>query len=136
MPPETHPLAAAAAALIGTPYRPGSEHPAAGVDCGGFVHAALRGAGLTPPSLPAVRPTRDRESIIALLEQLAAPVTERAPGDIALFVLGSAGICHLGICADGDTLLHVHRRIGVCRESFDAGWQRRLQGLYRLNDKK
>jgi cell wall-associated NlpC family hydrolase len=45
-------LAAAARALVGTPFRPGGRDPNSGLDCFGVLHAALRAIG-TEPLLPA-----------------------------------------------------------------------------------
>lgn len=46
--PEAEAFAAAAEALIGTPFRLHGRNPASGLDCIGLVHASLKAIGGTP----------------------------------------------------------------------------------------
>ncbi|PIW54931.1 MAG: hypothetical protein COW16_08450 [Sphingomonadales bacterium CG12_big_fil_rev_8_21_14_0_65_65_10] len=86
-------LAAAARALVGTPFRPGGRDPATGLDCFGLLHAALVAIGIQP-SLPATH--RQRKLALPDLDPWLVAhrlVIAQAPaiaGDVMLLRCGPA----------------------------------------------
>lgn len=103
-------LAAAAEALVGTPFRLHGRDPASGLDCIGVFAAAMAAAG-RPVAVPNGYAMRLRD--FAAFRPLAATfgLAEAAgavlPGDVLMFAVGPVQF-HLGIAgADGD-LIHAH----------------------------
>jgi cell wall-associated NlpC family hydrolase len=119
-------LAAAAEALVGTPFRLHGRDPASGLDCIGVFAAAMAGMG-RPIAVPNGYAMRLRD--IAAFRPLAAGFgfTEAAgeilPGDVLMFTVGPVQF-HLGIAAPRGGLVHAHaglRRVVIGPASAD--WQ-------------
>ncbi|WP_199503816.1 peptidoglycan endopeptidase [Qipengyuania sp. YIM B01966] len=109
-------IAAAAAALVGTPYRAEGRAPGHGLDCLGVVLAALRGAGIAAaemPSPPGWRQTAidewlGRAAQVGLRPASGAPI----PGDV-LLVASGPGQHHLLIVGPaGDSCISAHAGLG------------------------
>jgi len=111
-------LAAAALALVGTPFRLHGRDPATGLDCVGLLAAALAGSG-RPVQLPCDYRLRNR-SIASLLdlarsagfEAVAEPIEA---GDVLLVRTGPAQH-HLLIATPGQGFVHAYaglRRVVV-----------------------
>ena len=132
----THPVSAAAAQLLGTPFCASSQHPEIGLDCSGFLHATLKRSGYRSqlPQLPQERPAHDAEAVRALLSSVADPIdmNNAALGDILHFVMGANRMHHLGIIMSDGMFAHAHGRRGVCLEQYDYGWFRRTSQIWRI----
>jgi cell wall-associated NlpC family hydrolase len=103
-------LAAAAEALIGTPFRLHGRDPARGLDCVGLVTAALEGAGRSPRA-PAGYRLRQLDPSghlgAAGLSGLGAASGPIAPGDVLLVQAGAAQ-CHLLVASRRGGFVHAH----------------------------
>jgi len=56
--------------------------------------------------------------------------------DVAFFKLGNTGT-HLALMIDDKSFIHCEKRIGTVIEKIDsAKWKSRVEGVYRLRDKK
>jgi cell wall-associated NlpC family hydrolase len=106
LPPRNAPqgaaVAAAAAAMVGTPYRFGGAD-GAGFDCSGlalYVHERL---GLAIPRTAAEQ------------QRLAHPVPlpRIVPGDLVFFSIHSRGVDHVGVYAGGGRFIHAPRAGGA-----------------------
>jgi cell wall-associated NlpC family hydrolase len=103
-------LAAAAEALVGTPFRLHGRDPATGLDCIGVFAAAMASSG-RPVAVPNGYALRLRD--LSAFEPLAArfgfaETTGPAfPGDVLMFAIGPVQF-HLGIAARGGRLVHAH----------------------------
>jgi cell wall-associated NlpC family hydrolase len=89
------PVVAAAAEMVGVPYRYGGSTPR-GFDCSGLVYYAHRQAGITVPRttgalLHRARPVR---------------VAELRPGDLLFFELDGKKVSHVGIYAGANRFIH------------------------------
>lgn len=129
-------LCHAAARLIGIPYRPASSTPQYGLDCAGMAATAYSEAYNVPlPVLPLLRPLRDAKAVNKLLAAYGTllPPAQASAGDLLLFALGRPPIYHLAVLCPDEIIIHVHRRLGVCREAFEAGWRRRCIAALRLH---
>lgn len=103
-------VAAAARALVGTPFRLHGRDPAHGLDCVGLVHCALDGAGIAtvPPggyrlrnlAIDALLATAPRSG----LREAEGPL---APGDVLLIGVGPAQH-HLCVALGHDRFVHAH----------------------------
>ena len=107
-------FAAAAASLVGTPFRLHGRDPATGLDCVGLVASGLEMAGRSPPVLPDY--TLRNLSIARFLglltelglESVTGPVR---PGDLLLCKPGP-GQFHLGIASGDEAVIHAHAGVG------------------------
>lgn len=126
-------LAAAAAAMVGRPWRLHGRDPATGLDCIGLLAAALAAIG-RPASFPSGYPLR--------LSNLASWMPDPAllgfkpaggpfePGDVVLLQLGQAQV-HLAIAGTDGDWVHAHaglRRV-VCQNHLPDG---EVLGRWRL----
>jgi len=86
---------AAAASVLGTPYRYGGATPR-GFDCSGLVFYAYSKAGIPVP-----RTAREqyRQSNLIHLKYLR-------PGDLVFFTLGRGRVSHVGIYAGSNRFIH------------------------------
>jgi cell wall-associated NlpC family hydrolase len=111
-------LAAAAAALAGTPFRLHGRDPAIGLDCIGLLGAALTGIGrpawlptgyaLRNSTVPAFAPHAERLGF-------GSASGEACAGDVQVFAVGPAQL-HLAIAVDEGAWAHAHaglRRVVV-----------------------
>jgi cell wall-associated NlpC family hydrolase len=103
-------LAAAAAALVGTPFRLHGRNPATGLDCIGLLAAALADRGRRL-AVPTGYPLRLR-SLNGWLPDPAASGFALAeppfiPGDVVMLQPGPAQF-HLAIAAPGMGWIHAH----------------------------
>ena len=92
-------IAAAAAALVGTPYHFGGAD-AAGVDCSGLALYVHERVGLAIPRTAAEQQRAARPVALAQL----------APGDLVFFRIHSHGVDHVGIYAGEGRFVHAPRR--------------------------
>lgn len=92
------PLAAAAVALIGTPYHFGGAE-AGGFDCSGLARFVHERAGLVIPRTAAEQEQAARR----------VPLADMAPGDLVFFSLGARGVDHVGIYAGEGRFIHARR---------------------------
>lgn len=118
-------LAAAAAALEGTPWRLHGRDPATGLDCIGLLAAALAAVG-RPDRFPTGYPLRLRDLSGWLPDPAALgfrPAPELAePGDVLLLQPGPAQV-HLAIAGPGGGWVHAHAglRKVVCQNRLPDG---------------
>jgi cell wall-associated NlpC family hydrolase len=103
-------LAAAALALIGTPFRLHGRDPATGLDCVGLVSAALAAIG-RPMALPNGYRLRARD-VSALVDAVelsgaAAALGPTARGDVAVVRLGPCQF-HMLITLGSTGFVHAH----------------------------
>lgn len=119
-------LAAAAEALVGSPFRLHGRDPAAGLDCIGVFAAAMAASGrpVMVPNGYAMR-RRDLSAFRPLAGQFGFAETTGAPlpGDVMMFAIGPVQF-HLAIASRNGSLVHAHaglRRVvlGVA----GADWQ-------------
>lgn len=111
-------LAAAAEALVGTPFRLHGRDPANGLDCVGVVAAAFA-AGGHHPSLPRGYGLRNaavsRWLDLARVAGMVEADDEGRPGDVVL-VRPGPGQHHLLVAIDRNRFVHAHaglRRVVV-----------------------
>lgn len=107
-------FAAAARALVGSPFRLRGRDPATGIDCIGLVVCALAAIGRTPPRLPHYKL---RNGAIAHLLKLVPEAgfynTHGLPqtGDLVL-LRPSSGQYHLAIAETNARIIHAHAGLG------------------------
>lgn len=125
-------VADAAEALLGTPFHWGGRVPGVGLDCAGVVIAA------TGDSIEDWLGYGDKTDVTAILERFIPQLREidfsdARPGDILVFWLRRADQpVHMGILAEGDTLIHAHAAVKQCvREPLNR-WRQRVFGVYRI----
>ena len=115
------PLAAAAATLIGVPFRLHGRDPATGLDCVGLVAEAIRRTGAVP-AVPAGYRLRAM-TVDAMLPFAEAngfeplSLDEPEPGDVILAMVNPVQP-HLLVCAEGG-FIHAHSGLG--RVTFMPG---------------
>lgn len=85
-----------ASQYINTPYLWGGRS-AFGIDCSGLVQVVLKMIGITMP--------RDAYQQVSIGETIDFP-SMAAPGDLAFFDNEEGAIIHVGIIADGLTIIH------------------------------
>jgi len=103
-------VAAAALALVGTPFRLHGRDPATGLDCVGLAALAVRRAGLTavPPQRYGLRnATIEAALAFAARCELVAATGPIAPGDLILAIPGP-GQHHLLVAGSDGTFIHAH----------------------------
>lgn len=127
-------FAAAAATLVGTPFRLHGRDPLRGLDCVGVVTAslALIGRPVAEAMHYSLRQT-DFAPLLPLLERAGFSPTDRgrAPGDVIACVPGPAQL-HLVVCVAGG---FVHAHAGLRRVVITPGplpW--RTVSTWRLAD--
>jgi cell wall-associated NlpC family hydrolase len=108
-------IAAAAAALIGTPYEFGGADRG-GFDCSGLALYVYERAGISIPRTAAE-------------QQRAAqpvPLSELAPGDLVFFRMASQRIDHVGIYIGGGRFVHApHAGVAVSSADLANGYYAR-----------
>jgi cell wall-associated NlpC family hydrolase len=125
-PAGVHPLAGAAAALVGTRFRLHGREPATGLDCVGLVCAALAATG-AKPIVPRGYSLRNLavDQWLHLAEQsglVESPGLIRA-GDVLLIALGACQH-HLAIAENAGSIIHAHAGLRqVVRHTRDPNWR-------------
>jgi cell wall-associated NlpC family hydrolase len=119
-------LAAAAEALVGTPFRLHGRDPASGLDCIGVFAAAMAGSGrrVAVPNGYTMR-LRDLSAFHPLAAQFAFTETPgpALPGDVLMFAVGPVQF-HLGIASRTGLLVHAHAGLRrVVLGAPGADWQ-------------
>jgi cell wall-associated NlpC family hydrolase len=108
-------IAAAAAALIGTPYQFGGAD-AGGFDCSGLALYVYEHAGINIPRTAAE-------------QQRAAqpvPLTALAPGDLVFFRMAGHRIDHVGVYIGGERFVHApHQGVAVSSAELTNGYYAR-----------
>lgn len=114
---------AAAAAVVGTPYRYGGDSPA-GFDCSGLVYYAYLQAGKRPP-----RTTTEQYRLTRRV-----PVSGLRPGDLVFFTIDGPKVSHVGIYAGDGRFIHAASSgKSVAYASLaNPYWRERLTGAGRL----
>ena len=108
-------IAAAAAALIGTPYEFGGAD-IGGFDCSGLALYVYERAGIGIPRTAAEQ-QRAAQSV---------PLTGLAPGDLVFFRMGGHRIDHVGIYIGGGRFVHApHRGVAVSSAELANGYYAR-----------
>lgn len=103
-------VAAAALALVGTPFRLHGRDPATGLDCVGLAAVALRAAGLTavPPQGYGLRNASIKAALAFTERSAIAPAFGQiVPGDLILTTPGPSQH-HLMVAGPGDVFIHAH----------------------------
>lgn len=118
-------FAAAAEALLGTPFRFRGHDPATGLDCVGVVRAALEASG-NPVPVPGAYTMRQVEMRDWLPALIAAGLHETRgaclPGDVLLTHPGPAQ-AHLLVVGETGGLIHAHAGLGrTVRTPFPCPW--------------
>lgn len=109
-------FAAAAAALVGTPFRLHGRDPQSGLDCVGLVACALRkcGRAVVAPEGYALRATRLDPLLAFATRNGFASLPDDAvarPGDLLLLAVSPIQ-AHLAIVLDGPRFVHAHAGLG------------------------
>jgi cell wall-associated NlpC family hydrolase len=130
-------LAAAAAALVGVPYRMHGRDPLGGLDCVGVVAAAFAACD-RPIEVPQGYGLRNRavDNLLALAARagLAATDAPMAPGDV-LLVRPGPGQHHLLVATASDRFVHAHAGLRrVVFQSAPLAW--RIERRWRLVSSK
>ena len=117
---------AAALAWRGTPFHHEAMVKGAGVDCGMFLIAVYREAGLIPHFTVEHyshqwQLHRTREWYLEYLRQFGREVEEReqGPGDVVIWKLGRV-FSHAAIILDWPQVIHAVNGMGVIIESVDS----------------
>lgn len=114
-----------ALALVGVPYRYGSDDPARGLDCSGLVRYVFR--AVTALELP-----RRAEEISRLGHRVAR--SELQPGDLVFFDTRGRPYSHVAVYVGDGRFVHAPAQRGRVRVEAidDRFWQRRFNGARRL----
>lgn len=107
-------FAAAAHALVGSPFRLRGRDPVSGIDCVGLVACALRAIGRDPPVLPHYTLRNLEPSAFLELVRDAGFSEARSllsQGDLIL-LKPSPGQFHLAVIDDRATMIHAHAGLG------------------------
>lgn len=114
-----------ALALVGVPYRYGSDDPARGLDCSGLVRHVFR--AVTALELP-----RRAEEIGRLGSRVAR--SELQPGDLVFFDTRGRPYSHVAVYVGAGRFVHAPAQRGRVRVEAldDRYWQRRFNGARRL----
>lgn len=114
-----------ALALVGVPYRFGSDDPARGLDCSGLVRHVFRAAA-------ALELPRRSEEIGRLGSAVAR--AELQPGDLLFFNTRGRPYSHVAVYVGDGRFVHAPARFGRVRVEAmdDRYWQRRFNGARRL----
>lgn len=132
--------AAAARALVGTPFRLHGRNER-GLDCLGLAWLAARRCGV---DLPDVHDYDALPPLAAVVPRLAAVLPSAGPivkpGDLAVFAVAQRH-AHLGIVSrlDGGRLGVIHAYAPLARvveHGLDMRWRRRLVRRYRITVKE
>lgn len=108
-------IAAAATALIGTPYHFGGADDA-GFDCSGLALYVHERVGLAIPRTAAEQQRAAR----------AVPLAQILPGDLVFFRIRKRGIDHVGIYAGGGQFVHApHAGVSVAAADLSGGYYAR-----------
>jgi cell wall-associated NlpC family hydrolase len=130
-------IVATARQFLGVRWRHAQSSKEAGVDCVGLFVALMRDLGIADYQPPNYGRQTTEAALRAEIEQFCAPIAmpERDDGDLLLFdILGS--IQHVGMVTEGGWCV-LHAVIGpdrVVEHRLDAGWRRRIRGVYRLKE--
>ena len=137
-------LVRAARSYLGVRFHWGSACRS-GVDCAGLILAALHDLGWTGWSPPSYGRHVPVHALTAALNRFCDRVDLHSPltlyntegaakmqeGDILLFAVGGQPQ-HLGIANGRGGMVHTHEGAGkVIEQPIDAGWMRRLIGVWR-----
>lgn len=114
-----------ALALVGVPYRYGSDDPARGLDCSGLVRHVFR-------SVAALELPRRAEEISRLGTSVAR--SDLLPGDLVFFDTRGRPYSHVAVYVGEGRFVHAPARFGRVRVEAitDPYWQRRFNGARRL----
>jgi cell wall-associated NlpC family hydrolase len=109
-------FAAAAASLVGAPFRLHGRDPASGLDCVGLVAAALDRCGrrAVAPQGYALRATRVAPLLHFAARNGFVPLTAETPpgpGDLVLLRLSPIQV-HLVVLLTGPAFVHAHAGLG------------------------
>jgi cell wall-associated NlpC family hydrolase len=120
-------VAAAAEALVGSPFRLHGRDPASGVDCVGLVAYALAAAGARPvaPAGYGLRNLGITQWLPLAKRSGLIPTNGEAlrRGDVVLITLAHCQH-HLVIGADSQNVIHAHAGLRrVVRQPMDPDWQ-------------
>lgn len=108
-------IAAAAAALIGTPYEFGGAD-VGGFDCSGLALYVYERAGISIPRTAAEQQRAARP----------VPLTQLAPGDLVFFRMGAQRIDHVGVYIGGGRFVHApHQGVAVSSADLASGFYAR-----------
>ena len=118
-------MALSSIALLGVPYRFGSDDPAVGLDCSGLVRFVVR--GVLGVQLPRQAEAISRTGVEVDRQQLQ-------PGDLVFFNTLGRPFSHVGVYLGGDQFVHAPARRGQVRieQISQPYWQRRFNGARRL----
>lgn len=119
-------LAAAAAQMIGSPFRLHGRDPESGLDCVGLVAAALTATGARPvaPSGYSLRNlTVDHWLHFAAQSGLASSAGPVRAGDVLLITLNHCQH-HIAIAVDDGCVIHAHAGLRrVVRQPIEPAWR-------------
>ncbi|NIM28478.1 MAG: hypothetical protein GTO67_17280 [Gammaproteobacteria bacterium] len=121
---EHNPVVAAAAGVVGAPYRYGGSTPR-GFDCSGLVHYAHGRAGIAVPRTTEAQLQRARPVSIAHLRA----------GDVLFFELDGSKVSHVGIYAGAGRFIHAPstgKKVSYASLGSPF-WSRRLRGAGRFH---
>jgi cell wall-associated NlpC family hydrolase len=125
-PAGVHPLAGAAADLVGTTFRLHGRDPATGLDCVGLVCAALATIGAKPvaPRGYSLRNLAvDQWLYLAEQSGLVPSSGLIRSGDVLLVALGACQH-HLAIAENADSIIHAHAGLRkVVRQRRAPDWR-------------
>jgi murein DD-endopeptidase len=118
------PVVAAAAGMLGAPYRYGGSTPR-GFDCSGLVYYAHHQVGIPVPRTTGAQLDRARP----------VPLVDVRPGDVLFFELDGRKVSHVGIYAGAGNFIHAPSSgKSVSYASLrSAFWSSRLTGAGRFD---
>jgi cell wall-associated NlpC family hydrolase len=126
--------AAAALAMVGTPFAHQGRHPTAGLDCIGLGEQSYAAQGVVI-DMPSDYPPDPPESLLAEgLAAVADQVEQPEAGDIVRLRLATRRrtAVHCGVMVGPRQFVHVERGGVVRRQDIDARWARRVHSYWRI----
>lgn len=127
-------IAAAAEAMVGTPFRHQGRNPRSGVDCVGVVLCSVWSAGCELPDCFGYGPLPKADMLLAELGKRARRVhrDDAQPGDVLVFAYKPELPMHFAVLVGAEHIVHAHGSTGrVIKHRLTNAWNNRLHSIWR-----
>ena len=127
-------IAAAAEAMVGTPFRHQGRNPRSGVDCVGVVLCSVWSAGLDITDCIGYGPLPKSDVLLEELGKRARRVhrDDAQPGDVLIFQYKADLPIHFAVLVGSEHMVHAHSSTGkVVKHRLTNAWAARLHSIWR-----